>query len=136
MKKTLALGFLLFIAIIAFAGWQMSRLLTMPGPALTHPVIVFVPAGTTLRATARVLVAEGVLSNAQLLVWWARWTGDDRKIKNGEYVFTTPLSPLTLLRILTGGASMRHAVTIPEGMTFQQIAGVLAKQGLGAEESA
>jgi UPF0755 protein len=135
MKKILAVSFLLFVAIVVFAGWQVHSFFTMPGPALTHPVIVFVPAGTTLRATARILAAEGVLSNAPLFIWWARWTGEDRKIKNGEYVFTNSLSPLTLLRILTGGRGMRHAITIPEGMTFHQIAGLLAAQGLGAEES-
>lgn len=49
-------------------------------------------------------------------------------------MFTTALSPLALLRILTQGESLRLTITIIEGMTFKQVAALLAAKGLGAEE--
>ena len=135
MKKGLIAGLLMLACACGFTGWRLYCVLTTPGPALTHPVIIFVPEGTTLRATAQRLASAGIITSARLFAWWTRLTGADRKIKNGEYVFTTPISPLALLRLLTRGEGLRHVVTVPEGLTFRQIAALLAAQGLGTEES-
>ncbi|MGH8010643.1 MAG: endolytic transglycosylase MltG, partial [Candidatus Binatia bacterium] len=134
MKKLLV-SFVLLVCVCGFVGWRFHSFLTTPGPAFVQPVIVFVPEGATLGTTARLLASQGVITNARLFSWWARLTGADRKIKQGEYGFSAPLSPLALLRVLTSGEGLRHVVTIPEGMTFRQIAALLAAQGLGAEES-
>lgn len=135
MKRRLAIALLAFLCVCGFAGWRLHSFLTTPGPALARPVIVFVPEGATLRTTARLLASQGVVRNAQLFSWWARFTGADRKIKQGEYGFAVPLSPLALLGILTSGEGLRHVVTVTEGMTFKQVAALLATRGLGAEEN-
>ncbi len=135
MKRGLIASVLLLVGVCGVAGFFLYRSLITPGPPLKHPVIVFVPKGRMLRTIAQQFVSEGLLSNARLLTWWAQFTGEDRQIKSGEYLFTTPLSPLTLLHLLTSGEGLRHVVTATEGMTFRQISALLAAQGLGAEES-
>jgi UPF0755 protein len=115
-------------------AWRLYYFLTAPGPTLQRQVLVFVPQGSPLWKTAHLLASEGVISNARFFSWWARLTGADRKIRSGEYLFTDPLPPLTVLDILVNGDSLRHVVTVTEGMTLKQIVNLLARKGLGAEE--
>jgi len=135
MKRGLIASVLLLVCICSVAGWYLYQFFTTPGSALARPVIVFVRKGMTLHETARQLVSAGLLSHAQPFIWWARFTGADRQIKSGEYLFTTPLSPLALLHTLTKGEGLRHVVTITEGMTLRQVSALLAAQGLGTEEN-
>lgn len=135
MKKKLILYTVALFLTGSFFCWYLYLFLTTPGPRLKQTVIVFVPKGTTLWETTQLLVSEGMVTDGRLFSWWARLTGADRKIKNGEYEFTDPLSPLEILRRLTEGRGLRHVVTITEGMTLKQIAALLATKGLGAEES-
>jgi UPF0755 protein len=134
VKRSLIISVITLSCICVFAGWRLYDFLTKPGPKLSHAVIIFVPQGATLRVTAQLLAAEGIITNARLFTWWAQFTGADRKLKSGEYLFTMPLSPLTLLRVLTSGEGLRHVVTVTEGTTFRQVVTLLAEKGLGTEE--
>jgi UPF0755 protein len=134
MMRRLITGAFFSVCVFGFASWFFYRFLTTPGPVLSYPVRIFIPERSTLRTTAQLLAAEKLISNWQLFSLWARITKADRKIQSGEYMFTTALSPLALLRILTQGESLRLTITIIEGMTFKQVAALLAAKGLGAEE--
>src|SRR5437763_50545 len=78
---------------------------------------------------------EGVLRRPRPRVGWARWTRQDRAVHWGEYLITTPLSPLELLARLTGPPDPLHQLTVPEGLTVRQVVQLLAASGFGAEES-
>lgn len=132
--KRLITGTLSCVGVLGLACWFFYRFLHAPGPALSYPVRIFIPERSTLRATAELLTAEKLVSNARLFSLWARLTKEDRKIQSGEYLFTTALSPLALLRILTRGENLRSTVTVVEGMTFKQIVALLVTKGLGVEE--
>jgi UPF0755 protein len=135
MIRGLIASLLLLVSLCGLTGLLFYRFLTTPSPPLPHPVIVFVHKGMTMQMIAQRLVSANVIPYARLFAWWARLTGADRQIKSGEYYFTTPLSPLALLRILTSGESLHHTVTMTEGMTFKQVVTLLAAQGLGTEEN-
>ncbi len=134
MIKRLVISGLLCCCVISLAGWSFYKFLTTPGPPLSFPVRVFIPERSTLRKTAELLAREKLIWNWRLFSLWARFTGEDRKIQGGEYMFTTALSPLDLLRILTRGETVRYIVTVTEGMTFHQVVALLAAKGLGVEE--
>ena len=134
MVKRLFAGGLICLCFLGFAAWYGYRVLTMPAPALSYPVRIFIPERATLRATVEMLAAEKLVTNTRLLSLWARVTGMDRKIQPGEYLFTTALSPVELLRILTQGKSLLFTVTVVEGATFKQVVSLLAAKGLGTEE--
>ncbi len=135
-KKYLFLAALFSLLVCSGgAAWFGCIFLTTPGPPVSHPVTILVRKGATLQMIAQNLYAEGLLTNTRLLSLWARLSGRDRGIKTGEYLFTSPLSPLALLDRLEHGSILRQAVTIPEGLTFAQIAVLLEKKGLGAAES-
>jgi len=121
------------------AGWHTYRSLTTPGPAPSHEgeatvISVFVPDGQPLWATADRLVEQRVISGKTLFVLWGRLTGMDRRVKGGEFSFSTPLTPLEVLRILVSGRNARRLVTIPEGMTLKGVADLLASRGFGPSE--
>jgi UPF0755 protein len=135
MKKVLIGSLLVILLVSGLAGWAFYDFLTKPGPALDQTVIISIPEGMTFRSATQTLIAEGLLKNEPLFLLWAKVTGADRKIKSGEYEVSTALSPLELLHILTEGQTLQRVVTIPEGLTFRQIAKILASKELGAEES-
>ncbi|MCS6925986.1 MAG: endolytic transglycosylase MltG [Candidatus Binatia bacterium] len=134
MKRIFIFSVLVVLTGLGLGLWYGYTWLTTPSPIPSHGVLIAVPEGATLSATARALAEQGVITNARLFSWWARLTGDDRKIKSGEYAFTAPLSPLAVLRLLVEGKAIRVTVTVTEGMTFKQLVRVLAQKGLGAEE--
>src|SRR5579883_787511 len=81
------------------------------------------------------LAREGVLRTPRLLTVWARLTGKDRVVHWGEYLITTPLSPLEVLARVTGPPDPLHTITIPEGRTVHDVVAALAAAGFGSEES-
>lgn len=135
-KKYLFLaGLLVLLVWGAGAVWFGYTSLSTPGPPLSHPITIFVQKGSSLQMIAHNLHAEGLLANTRLFTLWAWLSGRDRGMKTGEYLFTSPLSPLALLDRLEQGRIFRRAVTIPEGLTLAQIAVLLEKEGLGTTES-
>ena len=127
--------FLTSLPVLLFLGGSAYYFLTAPGPPLLHPVRIFVPQGSALQTVAHNLHTEGLVTNARLFMLWARFRGEDRRIKSGEYLFSRPVSPLDLLQTLTTGDVVRRVVTIPEGLTVAQIAALLENKGLGTKDS-
>jgi UPF0755 protein len=109
--------------------------LRRPGPPRPTPVTLTVEEGERFAEIAEDLRRQGVLRHPLPLVVWARLTGRDREVHWGEYLITTPLSPLELLARLTGPPDSLHSVTVPEGYTMREIVQLLVAAGFGAEES-
>lgn len=120
--------------VFGLVVWLFYRFLTTPGPPLSYPVYVFIPERSTLRETAQLLANEKLIAHWRFFSLWARATKADRNIQSGEYRFTTALSPLALLRVLTQGETFHITITVVEGANFNQIAALLAAKGLGSEE--
>lgn len=134
MMKRLVVGLLLCLGVASLGGWLLHRLLHAPGPPLSQPVRIYIPERSTLRTTAGILVSAHLLSNPHLFLVWARLTKQDRKIQEGEYLFTAALSPVEILQLLSTGKSLRYPVTVVEGMTFQQIVHVLVEKRFGTAD--
>ncbi|MGH7894725.1 MAG: endolytic transglycosylase MltG [Candidatus Binatia bacterium] len=105
------------------------------GPPVTSPVVVTIEEGQRFAEVAAELHERGVLHYPRLLALWARVTGRDRAVRWGEFLITTPLSPLELLARVTSRPDPLHPLTIPEGLTTREIVRSLAAAGFGAEES-
>jgi len=98
-------------------------------------VTVTLDEGERFAEVAEDLRRQGVLRHPLPLVVWARLTRQDRAVHWGEYLITTPLSPLELLARVTGLPDPVHQLTVPEGLTVRQVVQLLAASGFGAEES-
>ncbi len=121
-------------AALAAAG-SVYVALHRPGPPLAGPVTVSITEGTRFADIAAQLAREGVLRTPRLLTVWARLTGKDRVVHWGEYLITTPLSPLEVLARVTGPPDPLHTITIPEGRTVRDVVAALAAAGFGSEDS-
>jgi UPF0755 protein len=119
----------------AAAGAALAIFLRAPGPPRTTPVVVTVDEGERFGEVAEDLRRQGVLRHPLPLVLWARLTRQDRAVHWGEYLITTPLSPLELLARLSGPPDPVHPITIPEGFSMRQVVQLLASSGFGSEES-
>ena len=82
--------------------------------------------GTTVRSLANQLNAENKLKRPH---WWeayARYTGEARTIKTGEYSLSTSLTPIALLGTLQKSQQKQHSLTILEGWNIWQVREALA----------
>ncbi len=116
---------------VGAVAWSLRN----PGPPRATPAIVTVGEGRRFVEVAADLQSQGVLRHPLPLVLWARLTRRDRAVHWGEYLITTPLSPLELLDRLSGPPDPLHALTVPEGLTVHEVVGMLAAAGFGSAES-
>lgn len=126
------------IAAVAYGAWYAFT----PVPVAAFPVEFEVPAGSGLRATARLLEKAGLGVRPLHFELLARATGRSGAIKAGNYEITAPTTPAELLDKLTRGAVMQADIRIIEGWTFRQLRSALDEspafrhdsEGLGAAE--
>jgi UPF0755 protein len=107
------------IAIAAVAALYVGRnAFVAPGPLQQDKVIYF-PKGQSIDDIAARLEREGVVTNA-----WVFQAGvhlRQAKLKAGEYLFRKNASMSDVVAVLESGKSILHAITIPEGLTSEQI---------------
>jgi len=120
-------------ALAGVAAWAWHDLNT-PAPLPPGGAMVSVAPGETFRATSERLQAAGVIRHAWVVRLWARWLGLDRFVRGGDYRFEQARAPLAVLAALRSPTAALHRVTIPEGSTVSQVAGLLAAAGYGGAD--
>ena len=104
------------LAIVAGAGYWLYRDMTVPGP-LAEPRTIVVPAHTGLAGVAALLAGEGVVRHRLSFELGAVLSGYGSALLAGEYEFPAGASPLEAIQMLASGRTVRHRLTIPEGLT-------------------
>lgn len=131
----LALSLGLLAVTAGTAAWYVWNIwLDEPPESFPAGVRIDVNKGESFGETAGKLEERGLVPSAPALRVWARLTGDDRKIQHGAYRFEKPVAPTTVLEKMRNGESMMLRVTVPEGLTIEDVAHILAEAGLGEEE--
>ncbi|MCP3982382.1 MAG: endolytic transglycosylase MltG [bacterium] len=97
-------------------------------------VDVVLDSGLAAGAMFAELGAAGVVHRPQLLQLWIKLSGQSTSLRAGEYRFDTPASPLEIVERLKRGDVLLHAVTVPEGLTADEIATRFVEHGFGDEE--
>lgn len=92
---------------------------------------VQVPSGASLRATSIMLEQRGMVASGKRLEWLGRLTGKANKIRPGEYLLSSAMSPAKILDKLVSGDVILYPVTIPEGFSVMEIIARLEEAGLG-----
>jgi len=92
--------------------------------------IFIVKKGAGLRAVANELRRKSLIKSKDLFILCAILKGGTKDVKAGEYSLNQSMSPLRIFNILSTGAIKTYTLTIPEGLTAQQIADLLAKKNL------
>ncbi len=117
------LGIIVISASLAL-GWIMMDLqqfaktpLDLPGTGIEYTL----KPGTSLRTLAKDLVQKGYIDNSIYLRIIARWTGQGKQIKAGEYHIQAGTTPTQLLDQLVSGHVTSYNITLVEGLNFRQM---------------
>lgn len=96
---------------------------------------VDIPAGTGTAAIGRRLIDAGVVRDGLTLRAALWWTGRSRALQAGEYRFDRPLSAVEVIDRLARGDVYTRNLTLPEGLTIQEMARVYETRGFGPAAS-
>jgi UPF0755 protein len=123
-----------FLRLLALAALTVSLLLgivgglaywlyldaTNPGPLAAARTVV-IPAHTGLAEIASLLAEQGVIRHPRSFEVDATLSGRFSALRAGEYEFPAETSPLQAMDIIAGGKTVKHRLTIPEGLTSTQV---------------
>lgn len=91
-----------------------------PGP-LAETKSIVIPRGAGVSAIADLLHDNGIIKSPLVFKTAVRVTGDQGKLKAGEYEFPAHITTRDVLQKLVDGAVIQRKITIPEGWTSWQI---------------
>jgi UPF0755 protein len=112
-------------ALVAVANREFA----VRGPLATDKVVI-IERGASTEDIVETLSREGVINRPSFLwaaLLWRDITskfgtdGASRRAKSGEYLFKQASTMTEVIEIITTGRSIQHAITIPEGLTSEQI---------------
>ena len=103
------------------AGFLYARqAFVAPGP-LQQDRAVFIERGSNAEQVAQTLERNGVISSALLFTGAVQLYGVRGDLKWGEYLFPKQVSTAGALAIVLEGKPIEYRITIPEGLTSEQI---------------
>jgi len=127
LRRSFGAYFFLAILVVAAAGagvlW-LRHAMRLPGPLPTATDFVVPREG--LDTLSRTLAAAHIVADPLVFRWGERLTRSEGPIHAAEFAFPAGASVDEVLRILRTAKPVLHRVTIPEGLTAIEIAGILA----------
>ena len=128
-------GFIVPLAVaFALLAMQLNTMLQpVDVPAMAQEsVLISIPAGSSSVRIADILEDNGLVRNATVFRYYAKYQGMDQSLKAGNYILEYGMTMDEILKELTEGNVYRPTirVTIPEGYVLEQIAERLAQTGL------
>jgi UPF0755 protein len=114
----------LVLVVAGGAGYWLYRELSGPGP-LTEARTLVIPPHSGLAEVAAVLTEQGVIRHPRSFELGAIVSGRSPRLLAGEYEFPAKASPLQAMDIIAGGKTVKHRLTIPEGLTSAEILALL-----------
>ncbi|TMJ60579.1 MAG: endolytic transglycosylase MltG [Alphaproteobacteria bacterium] len=112
------------VAVLGAVGYWLYREAEGPGP-LTEPRTVIVPPRSGIAAVGDLLADSGVIRHGLVFRLVAGLSSRGAALKAGEYEFPARVSVLQSLEIIAGGKTIKHRLTIPEGLTSAEVMALL-----------
>lgn len=115
------LTLLVAVAIAGIFGFSMlQQAVTADGPLQSDNVVV-IPRNTGTGEIAQILKQEGVIEQPLLFQAYAYLNRQRGQLKAGEFQFKAGTSVEEAIDILIQGRAILHTVSVPEGLTSEQI---------------
>jgi len=121
LLKLTALAILLASLAVAWAFMTYNQLRSEPLNIEKSGLSYEIKAGDTLKKLVKSLYQQGVISNPNYLVWFARINGTASSIQKGEYLVKPGSTPIDLLNQIVNGQTIQYSFTIVEGWTFNEM---------------
>lgn len=112
--------FIIFSVFLGFILWQTHGWFYGQSDLLTNAHVI-INKGNGSNIVASKLKKAGVINKKWLFKLAARFTGLDKKLKAGEYIFEPNISMYKALQKLANGDVIYRKITLPEGLTSAQI---------------
>ncbi|MFD1333857.1 endolytic transglycosylase MltG, partial [Methylopila musalis] len=117
-------GLFTFFTLVALALggaiYYGKSLFDGPGP-LEREITVVIPRNQGVGEIAETLARAGVLDHPKAFEAGVRLHRAGDGLRFGEYAFPAHVSMREAMEILISGKAIEHAITIPEGLTSQQV---------------
>lgn len=119
------------VAVVAIGGgiYAARSQFTKPG-AVAQAREIIVEQGSGLGAIAEKLQRDGLISSRWIFVAGVYMSGQQSNLKSGEYLIEANASMSDIMDTLVSGRGILYSVTIPEGLTSQQIVGRLRAEAI------
>lgn len=135
MKKTVLVLVVSLVAVLLAvgggAGYLAFEFLKSRPSATAQDVVYEVVPGKGFNSIAKDLENKGLVKNAFFFSVFARLKGDRSKVKVGEYLLRTNMTPSEILETIISGKSIARSFTVSEGLSVYEIADLYEKQGFG-----
>ncbi|MDC7987156.1 endolytic transglycosylase MltG, partial [Rhodoplanes sp. TEM] len=110
----------LVVIVVGGAVWVGKQRLDDAGP-LAEDKVVIIPRGAGIRDIADQLVREGVIDQPWTFVGAVLVRKAREDLKSGEYQFQKQATLGDVIATLIDGRVVQHALTMPEGLTSEQM---------------
>jgi len=108
------------VGVAAGIGYWTYQDVTQPGPlAEAHTVVI--PPHTGISEISDLLAEQGVIRHPLTFKVAAELTGRGGALKAGEYEFPADASAVQVMDMIAGGKTLKHKLTIREGLTSAEI---------------
>ncbi len=115
--------------LAAVAAWLFSYA-ESKGPALSSgSVVVTIPHRSSAAQIGHILAGAGLVPGGVRFLLLAKITGYAKKFQAGEFRLTSGQRSIDVMKELSEAHPVEHPVTIPEGFTAEEIAGILVNGG-------
>ncbi len=126
--------FILVVITIAGITYNLVHLFRAGRKVVGEEVEIIIPEGANARSVSELLEGQQVIPSARRFLIAAKITGQEKRIKAGRYVMHKGMGVQAALDKLVKGETKPLRVTVPEGLTVEEIA-VLLEQALGIDGS-
>ncbi|OQX56315.1 MAG: hypothetical protein B5M53_02175 [Candidatus Cloacimonas sp. 4484_209] len=119
---------ILLLVIISIVGIWYNSFNSRRSERNYHPkaVEVIIREGMNAEGVGKVLEEKGIITSSREFVFFAKVMGDEKRIKAGRYTLSENMKTPEVLKKLVKGEISGLAVTIPEGLTINETADILA----------
>ena len=120
---------ILSLSFILAVVWSAGYLLTAAPSSPDKAVTVTIPKGASLKGIVSILADASLVSDKYAFFVLARFSRYARHLPAGEFALHGGQRPLALLNELATAKPVTYTVTLPEGLTAADMAGIFAEGG-------
>jgi len=131
--RIFAIGLLAGLVIL-YVLLRLYGLFYLPSEPSGIPRYIHVPKGAAAEEIADKLVMHGVLRNRLHFLIAVKMMRAEKELKFGDYELRAGMAPVAAVRQLTAGHTLTRRLTIPEGLTIEQIGERLEQRGLASKD--
>jgi UPF0755 protein len=117
--------FLLIIISVAGITYNLVHLFQQDKRAEGEEVEIIIPEGANARTVSKLLEEREVITSSKRFIIVAKVTGKEKRIRAGRYLMHKGMGVRLALDTLVKGATKPLRVTIPEGLTLEEISMLL-----------